>query len=92
MPNISPELWAAFGILGGLLLTGVIGRVWRPMRKAVDVVDVISGRPARYPGDPEERPGLIERFDRIDASIAELRSGMAQVNEKVDKIEGGCPE
>lgn len=91
MGNISPEVWAGIGIVVGLLFTGVIGKMWRPMRKVVDVVDVISGRPARYPGDPEERPGLAERFDRIDASISELRTGMSEVTTKVDKIEG-CSE
>jgi hypothetical protein len=91
MPSLSPELWTALAIGAGLLLTGIVGRVWKPMRKAVVVVDVISGRPARYPGDPEERPGLAERFDRVDASIAELRAGMAEVKSKVDKIEG-CSE
>lgn len=91
MGNINPEVWAVIGIVAGLLCTGVIGKMWRPMRKVVDVVDVISGRPARYPGDPEERPGLAERFDRIDASIAELRTGMAEVTTKVDNIEG-CSE
>lgn len=91
MPSLSPEIWSAVGIAAGLLLTGIIGKVWKPMRKAVGMVDVISGRPARYPGDPEERPGLAERFDRIDASIAELRTGMSEVKTKVDKIEG-CSE
>lgn len=91
MGTISPEVWAGIGIVAGLLFTGVIGKMWRPMRKVVDVVDVISGRPARYPGDPEERPGLAERFDRIDASISELRTGMSEVTTKVDKIEG-CSE
>lgn len=92
MPNLGPEVWAALGIGATLLFSGIVGKVWRPMRKVVDVVDVISGRPARYPGDPEERPGLAERFDRIDASIAELRTGMSEVTTKVDKLEGGCSE
>lgn len=92
MPNFSPEVWTAVGIIAGLLLTGIVGRVWRPMRRAVVVVDVISGRPARYPGDPEERPGLAERFDRIDASISELRTGLTEVRAEVSKIEGGCSE
>lgn len=92
MPNISPELWTAIGIITALLFSGVIGRVWKPMRKAVVAVDVLSGRPARYPGDPEERPGLAERLDRIDASISELRTGMSELDSKVDKIEGGCSE
>lgn len=92
MGGISPEVWAALSIIAGLLCTGIIGKLWRPMRKVVDVVDVISGRPARYPGDPEERPGLAERFDRIDASIAEMRTGLAHVRTEVSKIEGGCSE
>lgn len=91
MPNINPELWAALGIITALLFSGAIGRVWKPMRKTINAVDVLTGRPARYPGDPEERPGLVERLDRIDASISELRTGMSEVNTKVDKIEG-CSE
>lgn len=92
MPSLSPELWTAVGIISLLLFSGVIGRVWKPMRKAVDAVDVLSGRPARYPGDPEERPGLAERLDRIDASISELRTGLSEVRTEVSKIEGGCSE
>lgn len=61
------------------------------MRKAVDAVDVLSGRPARYLGDPEERPGLAERLDRIDASIAELRGGLNEARKEISKIEG-CSE
>lgn len=91
MPSFSAEVWAAVGIIAGLLLTGIVGKAWGPLRRAVVVVDVISGRPARYPGDPEGRPGLAERFDRVDASIAELRAGMSEVQSKVDKIEG-CAE
>lgn len=91
MQSLSPELWTALGIITVLLFSGVIGKVWKPMRNTVTAVDVLTGRPARYPGDPEERPGLAERLDRIDASISELRTGMSEVNAKVDKIEG-CSE
>jgi hypothetical protein len=92
MPDLSPETWAVVGIVFTLLFSGVIGRVWKPMRKTVNAVDVLTGRPARYPGDPEERPGLPERLDRIDASISELRTGLSEVRTEVSKIEGGCSE
>lgn len=91
VPNLSPEVWAVIAICATLLGSGIVGRVWRPMRKTVDAIDVLAGRPARYPGDPEERPGLAERLDRIDASIAELRHGLHTVRTEVQKIEG-CGE
>ncbi|MBR0403948.1 MAG: hypothetical protein IJI68_01925 [Eggerthellaceae bacterium] len=92
MPEISPEWWTAIGILVTLLFSGIVGKVWKPMRKTVNAVDVLTGRPPRYPGDPEERPGLVERLDRIDTSIAELRNGLNEVRTEVSKIEGGCGE
>lgn len=50
------------------------------------------GRPARYPGDPEERPGLVERLDRIEASVSDARLELAEVKQKVNELETGCEE
>lgn len=54
--------------------------------------DVIVGRPARYPGDPEERPGLVKRLDDIDKNMKSLQSEIASVKRKVDDLEMECPE
>lgn len=91
IPEFGAEVWTAVGIVASLLLSGLIGKAWRPVRRAVTMVDVVSGRPARYPGDPEERPGIAERLDRIDASIAELRDEVETVKQEVQNIEG-CTE
>lgn len=88
-PNLSPEAWATIGVIVALVVGGMIGKVWRPVRKTVAAVDVLAGRPARYPGDPEERPGLAERLDRVDDSIEELRTGLAELRKD---IETECPE
>lgn len=92
MPTLSPETWTTITVIAALVFGGTIGRVWRPMRKAVDAIDALAGKPARYPGDPSERPGIAERLDRIDASISELRSGLAEVSKEVQSIETGCSE
>lgn len=87
MPTIAPEVWAGAAIIVGLLISGVIGRVWRPVRKAVSAIDVIAGRPERYPGDEEARPGLAERFDRVDSSIKAIRTDLDAVKQHVGKWE-----
>jgi hypothetical protein len=104
VPNLSPELWTTVSIIAGLLLTGIVGRVWSPLRKTVAAIDVVAGRPARYPGDSEERPGLAERLDRIDstiggmseqinevrAEVVSIRSEVNQVKQHVKNLEGEC--
>jgi len=87
----NPEIWTAAGIVGAALLSGIVGKVWRPMRQTVAAIDVLTGRDARYPGDPEERPGIIERLDRIDSAISALRSDVDDVKVHVQNLETDCP-
>lgn len=85
-------LLAGGGALGGaLLVVAAAPKVWHPVRRLVAVVDALAGRPARYDGDPEARPGLVQRLDRIEwhvgngsatplrAELAELRNDVAQL-------------
>jgi hypothetical protein len=99
MPTLSPEVWTAIGIIGALILGGMVGKVWGPMRKTVSAIDVVAGRPERYPGDEEARPGLVERLDRLDAAIrgvkvdvVGIRSELDAVKQHVEKLEGGCSD
>lgn len=87
MNAMGTEAWTAVAIVGGLLLSGLIGRIWRPVRKTVAAIDVIAGRPERYPGDEEARPGLAERFDRVDSSIKVIRTDLDAVKRHVGKWE-----
>jgi hypothetical protein len=99
MPAITPEVWTALGIVAALILGGMVGRVWKPMRKTISAIDVVAGRPERYPGDEEARPGLVERLDRLDAAIrgvkvdvVGIRSELDAVKQHVEKLEGGCSD
>lgn len=99
MPAITPEVWAALAIVGALVLGGIFGKVWKPMRKTVSAIDVVAGRPERYPGDEEARPGLVERLDRIDTAlrgvkvdVVSIRSELDAVKQHVENLEGGCPD
>jgi hypothetical protein len=99
MPTLSPEVWTAIGIIAALVLGGMVGKVWGPMRKTVSAIDVVAGRPERYPGDEEARPGLVERLDRLDAAIRGVkvdvtlvRSELDAVKQHVEKLEGGCSD
>lgn len=99
MPAITPEVWTGIAIIAGLILGGMVGRVWKPMRKTISAIDVVAGRPERYPGDEEARPGLVERLDRLDAAIrgvkvdvVGIRSELNAVKQQVEKMEGGCAD
>lgn len=99
MPPLSPEVWTAIGIIAALILGGMVGKVWKPMRKTISAIDVVAGRPERYPGDEEARPGLVERLDRIDTAlrgvkvdVVSIRSEVDAVKQHVEKLEGGCTD
>ena len=86
MPTTSQELWTAAIIVGGLLLSGIVGRVWRPMRKHIAAIDVLTGRPERYPGDEEAKPGLAERLDSIDKAIRGVNGKVTSLQGEVDTV------
>lgn len=92
MPTFDPEVWATVSVVVLLLFGGLLGRVWTPMRKTIAAVDVIAGRPPRYQGDPEQRPGLAERLDTLDRSIAALKSEVDHVKTEISRLEMGCDE
>jgi hypothetical protein len=98
LPELSPEVWTAAGIIGAALLSGIVGKVWRPLRQTIAAIDVVAGRPERYPGDGEKRPGLAERLDNIDkaiegvkTSVKEMRSEVDTVKSHVQNLETECP-
>jgi hypothetical protein len=82
----STEVWTAAGVLGALLLSGIVGKVWGPMRKTIAAIDALAGRPPRYAGDTEERPGLVERLDRIDMAIGTMSIELAAMRSEVDDV------
>jgi hypothetical protein len=90
MPEWSPEVWTGIGLVLALIFGGMLGKVWRPLRKTVAAVDVLAGRPERYPGDPEAKPGLAERLDTLDESVTEIRSDLNKLREEVQDM--GCPD
>lgn len=49
--------------------------------------DAVIGRPARYPGDPEEQPGLIERLDRIDRHQVNADEKLNELNAHVTNLQ-----
>jgi hypothetical protein len=98
MSTLTPEVWTAIGIIGAALLTGIVGKVWRPLRQTVAAIDVVAGRPERYPGDEETRPGLAKRLDDIDKAIRKtsenvtaMRSELDDVKQHVQKLEWEYP-
>jgi hypothetical protein len=97
MPQFSQEVWTAIGIISALLLGGIVGKVWRPLRQIIAAVDVVAGRPERYEGDEEAKPGLAKRLDDIDkairntnANVTAMRSELDNVKQTVENWEGEC--
>lgn len=86
MPMFSQEVWTAIGIISALLLGGMVGKVWRPLRQIVSAVDVVAGRPERYPGDEEAKPGLAKRFDDIDKAIRNVNTKVTSLQTEVDTV------
>lgn len=98
MPALSQEVWALVVIVSSLLLGGVVGKVWRPLRQIIAAVDVVAGRPERYPGDEEAKPGLAKRLDDQDKSLRQvneklnaMRSDIDDVKAHVQNLELECP-
>lgn len=86
MPAITPEIWTTLGIIAALILGGMVGRVWKPMRKTISAIDVVAGRPERYPGDEEAKPGLVERLDRLDLAMRGLKVDVTAVRSEIDAV------
>jgi hypothetical protein len=98
LPELTPEVWTATGIVGAALLGGTVGKVWKPLRRTVAAIDVVAGRPERYHGDAEARPGLAERLDNIDNAIRGIETNVNAVRSEVDTVkahvqnlEAECP-
>lgn len=86
MSQLGQEGWVAIGVAVALLLSGVVGKVWKPLRQAVAAIDVIAGRPERYPGDDEATPNLAQRLDRIDDAITDVTTDMAAMRLEIDDV------
>ena len=91
-------MWAAVGIVVTAMLTGIVGKVWRPLRQFIAAVDVVAGRPERYEGDEEAKPGLAERLDNLDkairktdANVTAMRLELDNVKQSVENWELECP-
>jgi len=99
-PDFSAETWAAIAVATTLLAgAGILGKLWTPLRRWIAVGDVVVGRPARYSGDPEERPGLVERLDRIDEhqikadeKLNELAAHMTSLQGQVNNVQKDVQE
>ena len=86
MPDFSQETWTAIGIVSTLLLGGIVGKVWRPLRQIIAAVDVVAGRPERYEGDEEAKPGLAKRLDDIDKAIKGVSTKVTAMQTEVDAV------
>lgn len=80
-------LIAAGGAAGAIAALGLLARgTYRLLRGTFAVVDVIVGDPTK------DRPGLVERLDRIDARIERAEhelypnSGLS-LRDSIDRIE-----
>lgn len=91
-----PTTVAASVAVTGALIGGAlfVGRMWKPFRGFVAFVDILKGRPPRYKGDPEARPGLIQHIDEtnrkltcISESLSQVSSTMSALNSRVSHIE-----
>ncbi len=69
---ILAELLAA--LVGGGALAGgaLVAARWGSFRRALGVMEALTGRPERYPGDPEARPSLPQRLDSFDSRLARI--------------------
>lgn len=66
------ELIAAL-VGGGALASGtLIAARWGRFRRVLGVMEALTGRPERYPGDPEARPSLPQRLDTFDTRLARI--------------------
>jgi hypothetical protein len=84
--SLNPEAWTTIWILVAALMGGIVGKVWGPLRRTIAAVDVVAGRPERYPGDEEKRPGLAERLDNIDTAIRGIRTEVTAMRSEVDDV------
>ncbi len=59
MPQFSQEVWTAIGIISALLLGGIVGKVWRPLRQIIAAVDVVAGLRDIADADSEDIAGAV---------------------------------
>lgn len=86
---LDAELTITIGAVGtgAVVLSMGLRRVIHVARKWVDMYDVILGRPERYPNDPESKPGLIERLDKLDNRTSQLDNRMEKLERCIHKGE-----
>src|SRR5690554_2405933 len=66
------ELLVAFTGGGVLTVCAFMAARWGRFRRVLGVIEALTGRPERYPGDPEARPSLPQRLDAFDARLARI--------------------
>lgn len=76
-------------IIAGALMG--IGKAWRPLRRTIALIDALAGRPERYPGDPEARPGIIQRLDCLDDKVTSVDQRLSGVEHTMNVCEKTCP-
>lgn len=87
-----PVAYLAGGGALSLVLAVVSPPVWRRVRRMVALVDVLTGRPERYSGDPEARPSLPQQLDDIRRHLGNgaetpLRQLVEQHGERIEHVE-----
>lgn len=82
------ELWGFGAIALGLIISTGIGLAWPRVRRVIAAIDVIVGRPPRYPDDPEQRPGLAQRLDTLDSNVNRLGTRVERIERHVMDREG----
>lgn len=83
-PNTVAVSMAAVGVLvGGMFF---VGKMWKPFRRFVSLVDILLGRLPRYEGDPEARPGIIQKFDETDKTLKCMSSTLDDIDSKLNAL------
>lgn len=90
MPDITDANTVAVSMAAvGVLVGGIffVGKMWKPFRRFVSLVDTLLGRLPRYEGDPEARPGIIQKFDETDKTLKCMSRTLDSINSKVDNLD-----
>jgi hypothetical protein len=69
--GIAAAIGSAAGVIG--TIGGLIIRVAPTLRRIGHLLDDLEGEPAR-PGQPNPRPGVLERLDNLDRAVEEIRA------------------
>lgn len=79
--------YGAGALAGATTVALAVPKAWRGTRRLVAVLDVITGRPPRYDGDQEAKPGLVQRFDQIDDRFDHVDARLECLDGRMTRIE-----